>query len=567
MNPERAALQRTIGRDVALAYAIECSCGGKVGYQITRATVDGDVAVVGMRTYHTSRDGTTEDSTAVSITGVIAGIERQGRARLAAFARTYHAEDERRAAKAEKARDARASRAADRRTRTAEKLTAQAGLDQPVETGSAVDQSCDCGGRKGYDFDVTGQDYLFWHTTTAGRRRTTQGTLVRLRETAITPDAALTAFVTTVHRLDLNEAAAPRGGPLPIVSPSARARAIGARAQDSADATDLERAVAIVRDNNRRGIIAARGFPIGVGMYVPGFATDARACACGGGVFWGKEIGRWCFRHVAPTDFFYENVAPDVVDEEDMLAAFTDKAHEEQERQGAAARYDALTRGAQEDGIDAGDAVALTAASGLAREDGRVIAAGSGLLFRSDRPITGDRERDPVVPPQEGDTMPRRGPSRIRDAEFVITGTLDRWSRSEAGVEIRRRGGMLADRVTWNTSALVVAKKPGKVKIAEARDCDVPTLSEEAFLALVAREDALVSNERATRGQDLRYVGVATTGARVYSGPAEQTLPMTPRPVARPAPAPVPVDPAVAQAQKLADLTAQARHARKRREL
>jgi hypothetical protein len=109
-----------------------------------------------------------------------------------------------------------------------------------------------------------------------------------------------------------------------------------------------------------------------------------------------------------------------------------------------------------------------------------------------------------------------------------------------------------------------VAKKPGKIKIADARAYGVPMLTEADLLALVAREDTIVSAERDT---SRRFLGVTDTGARLYSGSAEQTLPTTPRPVARPTLAPAPVDPAVAQAQKLADLTAQARHARKRREL
>jgi hypothetical protein len=547
MDPERAALRRTLGNDVALAYAIECACGGKVGYQIVRAEVIGESTTVALTIYHTDRYGDTETIAQRAIAGALSTVEQRGRAILKDYATNYHQLADRAAAsaaeyrRAKRAEQARAKRAAARRE-------ARERGEAPVETGSVIEQPCACGGTRGYDFDITNATYLLWHRNTEGRMRTTTSTLARLRAVENSPDDTLAAFTITAHRLDLNAAAAPRGRPLLIASPPTLASALDDLLQESADANTLDRAVAFVR-RYRGGFV--RDLGADAAAYVPDFATDARTCACGGGIFWGKERGRWRFRHVAPTDVAYENVAPDVVDEAEMIAAFVDKAHEEQDRQSAAARYDALVRGEQADWPDDGQSITLTVESGLAQEDGRVIAAGSSLLFRPDRP-------------QEGDAMSIRAPSRIRDYEFVITGTLDRWSRDEAGKEIRRRGGRLDERVTLNTSALVVAKKPGKIKIADARAYGVPMLTEADLLALVAREDTIVSAERDT---SRRFLGVTDTGARLYSGSAEQTLPTTPRPVARPTLAPAPVDPAVAQAQKLADLTAQARHARKRREL
>ena len=67
---------------------------------------------------------------------------------------------------------------------------------------------------------------------------------------------------------------------------------------------------------------------------------------------------------------------------------------------------------------------------------------------------------------------------------FVLTGTLRTLTRATAADLIRARGGRVTDSVSRKTDYVVVGVDPG-TKLATARATGVPTLGEEAFLALV----------------------------------------------------------------------------------
>jgi len=83
-------------------------------------------------------------------------------------------------------------------------------------------------------------------------------------------------------------------------------------------------------------------------------------------------------------------------------------------------------------------------------------------------------------------TEERKAPkdSRLAGKTFVITGTLEHWSREEAKELIESLGGKVTDSVSKKTSYLVVGAEPGS-KLEKARSLGVATLDEPAFTKLV----------------------------------------------------------------------------------
>ncbi len=69
--------------------------------------------------------------------------------------------------------------------------------------------------------------------------------------------------------------------------------------------------------------------------------------------------------------------------------------------------------------------------------------------------------------------------------QFVLTGTLQGWSRDEAKQEIERRGGRVVSAVSAKTDYLICGEKPGS-KLNQAEKLGVPVLDEEAFARLLA---------------------------------------------------------------------------------
>lgn len=67
---------------------------------------------------------------------------------------------------------------------------------------------------------------------------------------------------------------------------------------------------------------------------------------------------------------------------------------------------------------------------------------------------------------------------------FVLTGTLEQFSRAEAKQLIEERGGKMVDSVTKKTDYLVAGNEPGS-KLEKARQTGVPVLDESAFLSLL----------------------------------------------------------------------------------
>jgi DNA ligase (NAD+) len=82
---------------------------------------------------------------------------------------------------------------------------------------------------------------------------------------------------------------------------------------------------------------------------------------------------------------------------------------------------------------------------------------------------------------------PAEGP--LQGLQFVITGTLASFGRSEAEERVRRLGGSAGSSVTKKTDYLVVGADPGS-KLDKARQYGTKTLSEEEFRGLLRRHGA-----------------------------------------------------------------------------
>ena len=75
---------------------------------------------------------------------------------------------------------------------------------------------------------------------------------------------------------------------------------------------------------------------------------------------------------------------------------------------------------------------------------------------------------------------------KLSGKEFVVTGTLNAFSREVAHERIKALGGTVKDNVTRKTAYLVVGAGPGANKVNRARELGTPQITEEEFLALLA---------------------------------------------------------------------------------
>ena len=75
---------------------------------------------------------------------------------------------------------------------------------------------------------------------------------------------------------------------------------------------------------------------------------------------------------------------------------------------------------------------------------------------------------------------------KLSGKTFVLTGTLDRFTRDEARAVIEARGGRVTQTVSPRTDYVVAGASPG-AKLAAARRLGVPALDEATFRALLQR--------------------------------------------------------------------------------
>ena len=81
------------------------------------------------------------------------------------------------------------------------------------------------------------------------------------------------------------------------------------------------------------------------------------------------------------------------------------------------------------------------------------------------------------------DDRPPEGP--LMGRQYVITGTLEGWTREEVKAALEARGAKVADSVSKKTSGVVVGESPGS-KAQKAEKLGVPVLSEPDLAALLA---------------------------------------------------------------------------------
>ena len=80
------------------------------------------------------------------------------------------------------------------------------------------------------------------------------------------------------------------------------------------------------------------------------------------------------------------------------------------------------------------------------------------------------------------DERPAEG--RLTGSQYVITGTLERWTREEAKAALESLGAKVSDSVSRKTTGVVVGESPGS-KVQKAEKLGVPILSEADLRALL----------------------------------------------------------------------------------
>ena len=85
-----------------------------------------------------------------------------------------------------------------------------------------------------------------------------------------------------------------------------------------------------------------------------------------------------------------------------------------------------------------------------------------------------------------GDELkPVEGP--LAGHTYVITGTLEQFSRDEAAAALEAKGAKVGNSVSGKTTGLILGEEPGNSKLTKARKLEVPLLTEEDLLELLAR--------------------------------------------------------------------------------
>jgi DNA ligase (NAD+) len=83
-----------------------------------------------------------------------------------------------------------------------------------------------------------------------------------------------------------------------------------------------------------------------------------------------------------------------------------------------------------------------------------------------------------------GDELkPVEGP--LTGNTYVITGTLEAFSRDQAAAELEAKGAKVVNSVSGKTTALIVGEEPGNSKLTKARKLEVPLLDEQGLLRLL----------------------------------------------------------------------------------
>jgi DNA ligase (NAD+) len=86
----------------------------------------------------------------------------------------------------------------------------------------------------------------------------------------------------------------------------------------------------------------------------------------------------------------------------------------------------------------------------------------------------------------EADAEDRPPEGRLSGRTYVITGTLERWTREEAQAELEARGAKVTGSVSKKTTGLIVGEEPGASKLTKAQQVGVALLGEEELAELLS---------------------------------------------------------------------------------
>jgi DNA ligase (NAD+) len=78
---------------------------------------------------------------------------------------------------------------------------------------------------------------------------------------------------------------------------------------------------------------------------------------------------------------------------------------------------------------------------------------------------------------------PKEGP--LTGKTYVITGTLEGWSRDQAAAELEALGAKVTGSVSAKTTGLIVGEEPGSSKLEKAQRVGTPILSEAELAELL----------------------------------------------------------------------------------
>ncbi|TMK69583.1 MAG: NAD-dependent DNA ligase LigA [Actinobacteria bacterium] len=83
-----------------------------------------------------------------------------------------------------------------------------------------------------------------------------------------------------------------------------------------------------------------------------------------------------------------------------------------------------------------------------------------------------------------GDELkPVEGP--LTGNTYVITGTLEAFTRDEAAAQLEAKGAKVVNSVSGKTTGLIIGEEPGNSKLTKARKLEVPLLTEEDLVQLL----------------------------------------------------------------------------------
>jgi DNA ligase (NAD+) len=120
---------------------------------------------------------------------------------------------------------------------------------------------------------------------------------------------------------------------------------------------------------------------------------------------------------------------------------------------------------------------------------GPIVAESICRFFRSEAGLRTIQSLDRFGVSMEEEVQPKPPgiKSKFDGKTLVVTGTLDRFSRSEIEDLIRRMGGKTSSSVSRNTDYVVAGSDPGS-KLDKAKELGITILSEQDFTAAIGKE-------------------------------------------------------------------------------